>query len=150
METISVEHSTSKQDKLDKPQINCVVLESDMTEELQKEIIELAKEAWEKFPIKKFVYKPEEEEALAPELGASFEVSTQTAREQKTNQYTHMAQYIKTEIDKKLRPCWHVIVGTEFGCFMSHDSGTFIYLDMGDYRPCILMFKSGTLDQPLY
>ena len=36
--------------------------------------------------------------------------------------YKDFAMAIKTEMDKELGPSWHVIVGTQFGSFVSYET----------------------------
>ncbi|GAX25984.1 dynein light chain LC8-type [Fistulifera solaris] len=48
---------------------------------------------------------------------------------------------IKKEFDKKHGPTWHVIVGRNFGSYVTHETKHFIYFYIG--QVAILMFKSG-------
>ncbi|KAI5741006.1 hypothetical protein M8J76_009461 [Diaphorina citri] len=38
-----------------------------------------------------------------------------------------IAMYIKTQLDKTYEPTWHCIVGRNFGSFVTHESGNFLY-----------------------
>mmetsp|Transcript_8375 Transcript_8375/g.21623 ORF Transcript_8375/g.21623 Transcript_8375/m.21623 type:complete len:92 (-) Transcript_8375:418-693(-) len=52
-----------------------------------------------------------------------------------------MANFIKKEFDKKYSPTWHVIIGKNWGAFVTHATKNFIYFYLGDMA--ILLFKSG-------
>lgn len=52
-----------------------------------------------------------------------------------------VAAYIKKEFDKKYHPTWHVIVGRNFGSYVTHETKNFIYFYLG--QVAILLFKSG-------
>ncbi|KAG7337254.1 dynein light chain type 1-domain containing protein [Nitzschia inconspicua] len=52
-----------------------------------------------------------------------------------------VAAYIKKEFDKKHGPTWHVIVGRNFGSYVTHETKHFIYFYLG--QVAILLFKSG-------
>jgi len=52
-----------------------------------------------------------------------------------------VAAYIKKEFDKKYNPTWHVIVGRNFGSYVTHETKHFIYFYLG--QVAILLFKSG-------
>jgi len=52
-----------------------------------------------------------------------------------------IAQYIKKEFDRQYGATWHVIVGKNFGSFVTHETGNFIYLYIGSIA--VLLFKSG-------
>ena len=52
-----------------------------------------------------------------------------------------IAAYIKKEYEKKYAPSFHCIVGKDYGCFITHESGHFIYINVDRYG--ILLFKSG-------
>lgn len=69
----------------------------------------------------------------------SVEVATQAM--EKFNIEKDIAAYIKKEFDKKYNPTWHVIVGRNFGSYVTHETKHFIYFYMGQIA--ILIFKSG-------
>lgn len=48
---------------------------------------------------------------------------------------------IKEEFDSRWGPHWHVIIGRNFGSFVTHESKHFIYFYLGD--KAIMMFKAG-------
>ena len=52
-----------------------------------------------------------------------------------------VAAHIKKEFDKKYGPTWHVIVGRNFGSYVTHETKHFIYFYLG--QVAILIFKSG-------
>ena len=52
-----------------------------------------------------------------------------------------IAAYIKKELDLKFFPKWHCIVGQNFGSYVSHETGSFVYFYLGDFA--ILLFKAG-------
>ncbi|KAJ2157666.1 Dynein light chain [Coemansia sp. RSA 552] len=82
------------------------VKSADMSEDMQKAIIEIAQEAYEKSKLEKDI-----------------------------------ASYIKRECDKRFGNSWHVIVGRNFGSYVTHEVGHFIYF----YNKFLahLVFKSG-------
>jgi dynein light chain LC8-type len=45
------------------------------------------------------------------------------------------------EFDRSYGPGWQCIVGTDFGSFVTHHSGCFIYFGIGNLA--ILLFKGG-------
>ncbi|KAL7569201.1 hypothetical protein ACA910_016761 [Epithemia clementina (nom. ined.)] len=52
-----------------------------------------------------------------------------------------VAAYIKKEFDRKYGPTWHVIVGRNFGSYVTHETKHFIYFYLG--QVAVLLFKSG-------
>mmetsp|Transcript_6440 Transcript_6440/g.13152 ORF Transcript_6440/g.13152 Transcript_6440/m.13152 type:complete len:91 (+) Transcript_6440:68-340(+) len=52
-----------------------------------------------------------------------------------------VACYIKKEFDRKYTPTWHVIVGRNFGSYVTHETKHFIYFYLG--QVAVLLFKSG-------
>eukprot|EP00536_Pseudo-nitzschia_multiseries_P003033 jgi/Psemu1/301728/fgenesh1_kg.43_\ len=52
-----------------------------------------------------------------------------------------VAAHIKKEFDKRYNPTWHVIVGRNFGSYVTHETKHFIYFYLG--QVAILLFKSG-------
>mmetsp|Transcript_30565 Transcript_30565/g.45260 ORF Transcript_30565/g.45260 Transcript_30565/m.45260 type:complete len:112 (-) Transcript_30565:43-378(-) len=52
-----------------------------------------------------------------------------------------VAAFIKREFDKKYNPTWHVIVGRNFGSYVTHETKHFIYFYLG--QVAVLLFKSG-------
>lgn len=52
---------------------------------------------------------------------------------------TEIADYIKSDFDKRLGSDWHCIVGAKFGSSISPQEGSFIYFTIGRYS--ILLFK---------
>ncbi|KAJ2805530.1 Dynein light chain 1, cytoplasmic [Coemansia guatemalensis] len=64
-----------------------------------------------------------------------------TAAHEQHNLEKDIARYIKVECDKKYGKTWHVIVGRNFGSFVTHEVGHFVYF----YNKHLahLVFKSG-------
>lgn len=52
----------------------------------------------------------------------------------------HMAYNMKKEFDKVYGPAWHCIVGSNFGSFVTHATGCFLYFSME--KLYILLFKT--------
>ncbi|ODV74660.1 dynein light chain CYBJADRAFT_166448 [Cyberlindnera jadinii NRRL Y-1542] len=52
-----------------------------------------------------------------------------------------VAGQIKKELDKTHGHTWHVIVGKNFGSYVTHESGFFLYFYIGPYA--FLIFKTG-------
>jgi len=52
-----------------------------------------------------------------------------------------IAAYIKKEFDRKFTPTWHVVVGKNFGSYVTHETKNFIYFYLGQIA--VLLFKSG-------
>ncbi|XP_015866406.2 uncharacterized protein LOC107403987 [Ziziphus jujuba] len=52
----------------------------------------------------------------------------------------HMAYNMKKEFDKVYGPAWHCIVGSNFGSFVTHSTGCFLYFSME--KLYILLFKT--------
>ncbi|KAK1279704.1 hypothetical protein QJS04_geneDACA003176 [Acorus gramineus] len=55
---------------------------------------------------------------------------------------TEIARFIKKEFDELHGPGWQCIVETDFGSFVTHRCGCFIYFCIGSLT--ILLFKSST------
>eukprot|EP00429_Kryptoperidinium_foliaceum_P068439 CAMPEP_0176053574 /NCGR_PEP_ID=MMETSP0120_2-20121206/26648_1 /TAXON_ID=160619 /ORGANISM="Kryptoperidinium foliaceum, Strain CCMP 1326" /LENGTH=119 /DNA_ID=CAMNT_0017387029 /DNA_START=53 /DNA_END=410 /DNA_ORIENTATION=+ len=51
-----------------------------------------------------------------------------------------IANYIRKEFDKRHSPFWHVIVGKNFGSYVTHETKHFIYFNCGQLA--FLMFKA--------
>ncbi|KAF8411234.1 hypothetical protein HHK36_003781 [Tetracentron sinense] len=54
---------------------------------------------------------------------------------------TEIARFIKKEFDSSYGPGWQCIVGTDFGSFVTHCHGCFIYFCIGSLT--ILLFRGG-------
>lgn len=50
------------------------------------------------------------------------------------------AEAIKTDFDKRWGPHWHVIIGRNFGSFVTHETKNMIFFYLSD--KAIMMFKS--------
>ncbi|RCV13506.1 hypothetical protein SEVIR_2G363200v4 [Setaria viridis] len=59
---------------------------------------------------------------------------------------TEIARFIKKEFDRSYGPGWQCIVGTDFGSFVTHHSGCFIYFGIGNLA--ILLFNGGAGGAP--
>ncbi|XP_078447689.1 dynein light chain type 1 family protein [Wolffia australiana] len=55
------------------------------------------------------------------------------------SQPTHVARFIKQEFDGAYGGGWQCIVGMDFGCFVTHQTGCFIYFGIGSLS--ILLFR---------
>jgi len=44
-----------------------------------------------------------------------------------TQKYSKMAGLIKREVDSKFGDGWYVVVGKNFGTYVTHEQGTFIH-----------------------
>ncbi|KAK9046357.1 hypothetical protein V6N11_052248 [Hibiscus sabdariffa] len=58
---------------------------------------------------------------------------------------TGIAQFIKKEFDRTYGTGWQCIVGTDFGSFVTHSSGCFIYFCIGSLA--ILLFKGSSVPE---
>lgn len=47
---------------------------------------------------------------------------------------------IKLKMDQEFEPHWHVIVGKNFGSFVTHEQGHFLYFYRGSFA--VLLFKT--------
>ena len=55
--------------------------------------------------------------------------------------YKDMALYVKHEIEKKFQGSWHVVVGTNFGSFVSYECKTVVLFWLEHIG--FLIFKHG-------
>ncbi|KAL5579304.1 hypothetical protein UlMin_011746 [Ulmus minor] len=55
------------------------------------------------------------------------------------NEYTNIAHFIKKDFDKSYGRGWQCIVGTDFGSFVTHSEGCFIYFCVGSLA--FLLFR---------
>ena len=60
---------------------------------------------------------------------------------EKFNVEKDIAAHVKKEMDKKFPGTWHVIVGRNFGSYVTHETKHFIYFYFG--QVAFLVFKSG-------
>ena len=51
-----------------------------------------------------------------------------------------MAQEIKRALDTQVGPTWHVVVGKNFGSYVTHEKGYFVYFYIGQLA--LLVFKT--------
>ncbi|XP_050219356.1 dynein light chain 1, cytoplasmic isoform X2 [Mercurialis annua] len=61
-------------------------------------------------------------------------------------QATEIARFIKMEFDRTYGGGWQCIVGTNFGSFVTHCSGSFIYFQVGSLA--ILLFRGSAAPEP--
>ena len=52
----------------------------------------------------------------------------------KYNVEKDIAAYLKKEFDRKHGSTWHAIVGRNFGSYVTHESGYFIYFYVGQVK----------------
>jgi len=67
-------------------------------------------------------------------------VDIATAALEKYNIEKDIAAQIKKEFDKRHSPTWHVVVGKNFGSYVTHETKHFIYFYIGSLA--ILIWKS--------
>jgi hypothetical protein len=53
-------------------------------------------------------------------------------RELRLSEQTAIAQFVKRELDQKYGSLWHCVVGRQFGSYVSHDNGHFLYFFIDD------------------
>jgi dynein light chain LC8-type len=81
----------------------------------------------------KSVDMPEDRQQFAVETAASAIENHQVEKD--------VAAAIKKEFDTKFGPTWHCIVGRNFGSYVTHEAGCFIYFYLDQIA--VLLFKSG-------
>jgi dynein light chain LC8-type len=59
---------------------------------------------------------------------------------EKFNIEKDIAAHIKKEFDRKHGPTWHVVVGRNFGSYVTHEAKHFVYFYIGQLA--VLLFKS--------
>ncbi|CCE62874.1 hypothetical protein TPHA_0D02370 [Tetrapisispora phaffii CBS 4417] len=67
-----------------------------------------------------------------------FKISTEAFNEFKVER--DIAGSIKKQLDTKFGNTWHVIVGKNFGSYVTHEKGHFIYFYIGS--TALLVFKT--------
>ncbi|KIY63783.1 outer dynein arm light chain 8 [Cylindrobasidium torrendii FP15055 ss-10] len=67
-------------------------------------------------------------------------VDIASAALEKFNIEKDIAAHIKKEFDRKHGPTWHVVVGKNFGSYVTHETKHFIYFYVGSLA--ILIWKS--------
>mmetsp|Transcript_10313 Transcript_10313/g.11373 ORF Transcript_10313/g.11373 Transcript_10313/m.11373 type:complete len:92 (-) Transcript_10313:61-336(-) len=53
----------------------------------------------------------------------------------------NIAMHIKKAFDTRFGGTWHVIVGKDYGSYVSHETKNFLYFYLGEYA--MLIFKAG-------
>jgi dynein light chain LC8-type len=76
-----------------------------------------------------------------PEDRQQFAVETATKAIENYQVEKDVAAAIKKEFDAKYGPTWHCIVGRNFGSYVTHETGCFIYFYLDQIA--VLLFKSG-------
>lgn len=51
------------------------------------------------------------------------------------------AETIKNEFDSRWSPHWHVIIGRNFGSYVTHETKNFLFFYLDD--KAVMMFKAG-------
>ena len=54
-----------------------------------------------------------------------------------TQKYSKIAGIIKRELDPKLDQGWYVIVGKNFGTYVTHEKGSFMHFTFEDLHICV-------------
>ena len=57
-----------------------------------------------------------------------------------SDSFMRIAEEIKKEFDHKYKKSWHCIVGENFGCFVTHESKTFIFFEIANLS--VALFKT--------
>lgn len=52
-----------------------------------------------------------------------------------------VVEAVKKDFDEHLEPHWHVIIGKNFGSFVTHETKKFLYFYVGD--KAVMVFKAG-------
>mmetsp|Transcript_10642 Transcript_10642/g.22370 ORF Transcript_10642/g.22370 Transcript_10642/m.22370 type:complete len:103 (-) Transcript_10642:423-731(-) len=52
-----------------------------------------------------------------------------------------IAETVKKEFDERWTPYWHVILGRNFGSFVTHETRCFLYFYIGD--KAVMIYKAG-------
>ena len=53
----------------------------------------------------------------------------------------NMAKFLKESMDETYGGAWHVIVGTEFGSYVSHEMGSLMYATIGPIN--VFLYQHG-------
>jgi hypothetical protein len=77
-------------------------------------------------------------EAISQAIQAYCNISDE--EENTSKNFRQIAMDIKKDFDKRYKPCWHCIVGDNFGSFVTHEAKTFIFFEINGKS--ILLFKS--------
>jgi len=67
-------------------------------------------------------------------------IDVASAALEKFNIEKDIAAHIKRDFDKKFGPTWHVVVGKNFGSYVTHETKHFIYFYIG--TTAVLMWRS--------
>lgn len=113
-------------------QRKAVIKNADMDEKMQQDAVDIASKALSEYNIEKVRL------SLPLTLNAISMLSLLTVL---FETFQDVAAYIKKEFDRKYNPTWHVIVGRNFGSYVTHETKHFIYFYLG--QVAVLLFKSG-------
>jgi len=115
-------------------QRKAVIKNADMDEKMQQDAVDIASKALSEYNIEKvseFFFPLHLINGIFCLLLTVFIIIN----------YQDVAAYIKKEFDRKYNPTWHVIVGRNFGSYVTHETKHFIYFYLG--QVAVLLFKSG-------
>lgn len=76
-----------------------------------------------------------------PEDRQDAAVQAATQAVEKYNVEKDVASSIKKDFDSRYGPTWHCIVGRNYGSYVTHETGCFIYFYLDNIA--VLLFKSG-------
>ena len=113
-------------------QRKAVIKNADMDEKMQQDAVDIASKALSEYNIEKVHLV---RSSTSVNVFSSLTVLTFCIILQ------DVAAYIKKEFDRKYNPTWHVIVGRNFGSYVTHETKHFIYFYLG--QVAVLLFKSG-------
>lgn len=65
--------------------------------------------------------------------------------EKSINYYKHIAKELKKKLDTEFGGTWNVVVGSDFGCFISYDRSHLMFFKMNEIN--FLIFRFGH-DEP--
>lgn len=60
--------------------------------------------------------------------------------DKRSEDFEPIARDMKINLDKKYGPCWQVVVGDNFGSFVTHESKTFLFFEIDGNS--ILVYKT--------
>lgn len=115
-------------------QRKAVIKNADMDEKMQQDAVDIASKALSEYNIEKVRRSSPFTHFCIP-FYTSIHLSLTLSALQ------DVAAYIKKEFDRKYHPTWHVIVGRNFGSYVTHETKHFIYFYLG--QVAVLLFKSG-------
>ena len=75
--------------------------------------------------------KPVIKLSLMDEESVNFALSEAQKALDTSNSEKLVASYMKSTFEKKYKSVWHCIVGRNFGAYVTHESGRYIYFYIG-------------------